>query len=78
MTGHIFQCLDMVTKQVIHVISTSVLPSGDPSLSSFTALGSYLATQGPTECTLFRLQTAVLTRRRLNHLLRDLASRCGA
>ena len=55
----------------------TVLPSGDPSLCAVTALDSYLATQGPTERTLFRLQTAALTRQRLNHLIRDLASRCG-
>ena len=55
----------------------TVLPSGDPSLCAVTALDSYLATQGPTERTLFRLQTAALTRQRFNHLIRDLASRCG-
>ena len=49
----------------------SVLPSGDSSLCAVTALDSYLATQGPTEHTLFRLQTAALTRQRLNHLIRD-------
>ena len=55
----------------------TVHPSGDPSLCAVTALDSYLATQGLTEHTLFRLQTAVLTHQRLNHLIRDLASRCG-
>ena len=54
-----------------------VLPSGDSSLCAVTALDSYLATQGPTEHTLFRLQTAALTRQKLNNLIRDLASRCG-
>ena len=54
-----------------------MLPSGDPSLCAVTALDSYLATQGPTERTPFRLQTATLTRQRLNHFTRDLASRCG-
>ena len=53
----------------------TVLPSGDPSLCAVTTLDSYLATQGPTERTLFRLQTAALTCQRLNHL--DLASRRG-
>jgi integrase len=48
----------------------TVLPSGDLSLSAVTALDSYIVTQGPPECTLFRLKTAALTRQRLNHLIR--------
>ena len=55
----------------------TVRPSGDPSLCAVAALDSYLATQAPAEHTLFHFQTAALTRQRLNHIIRDLASHAG-
>ena len=54
-----------------------VLLLGDPSLCVVNALDSYLAPQGPTDGVLFRLQSAALSRQRLNHLIRVVASHCG-
>ena len=57
--------------------TVNVLPSGDPHLCAVTALDSYLASQVPSDSTLFRLQSATLSRQRLNHLIRVLASHSG-
>ena len=54
-----------------------VLPSGDTSLCTVTALDSYLVARGSAEGMLFCFQTAAFTRQRLNSLIHDLASRCG-
>ena len=54
-----------------------VLPTGDPSLCAVTSMDSYLTSRDPAAGPLFQLQTAALTRQRLNSLIRDLASRSG-
>ena len=56
----------------------TVLPSGDLSPSAVSALDSYLATQGPTERTSsVPPPDSCSYLPGLNHLIRDLASRCG-
>ena len=55
-----------------------VFPTGDPSLCAVTTMDSYLTSRGLAAGPLFQLQTAALTRQRLNSLIRDLASRSGA
>ena len=54
--------------------TVNTLPSGDPHLCTVTTLNSYLASQVPSDSTLFCLQIATLLRQRLNHLIRVLAS----
>ena len=63
--------------RLTHSVRMPPLESGDPSLCTVTALDFYLASQGPTDSVLFRLQSAALSCQRLNHLIRVLASHCG-